>query len=486
MTPPLLGFPPEAFALRREKVLERLHGGALLLPSAPLFHRSRDTEHRYRPDSELFYLTGSTEPGVVALLQQQGDKDRFVLFVPRRDPAAELWSGPRLGPRELGERLGAHAAYPEEEMENRLPELLKGVQRLFFRLGVHPSLDSLVVGALQEARRRGARKGEGLRAVVDPGQVMDELRLRKDPEEVARIRRAADLTVSSFRDAMAGARPGMGEWELESALEWGFRRRGGRGPAFPTIAASGNNACILHYSSNEGVLSGHELVLLDGGAELDLYAGDVTRTFPPGGRFTGPRRDVYDVVLLAHQAALAAIRPRARVEDVHRAAVMALTRGLVELGVLSGDPEELAERKDYERYFPHQTSHWLGMDVHDVGDYVVDGASRVLEPGMVLTVEPGLYFRESRSGNAEARQTGSDANAGPPHGTLVAPTAASAGHSRRVTDLPSPLSPGAASYSGIGVRIEDDVLVTSDGAENLTRALPVDPGALESLVGSRA
>jgi Xaa-Pro aminopeptidase len=463
MNLPLLGFPPETFARRREKALERLQGGALLLPSSPVLHKSRDTEHRYRPDSELFYLTGSIEPAVVALLRDHGDGERFVLFVPGRDPAAELWSGPRLGPGELGERLGADAAYPAEDMPGRLPGLLKGASRIHFRLGAHPILEAHVVEALKEARRKGPRKGEGPRAVVDPGEVLDELRLRKDPEEVARIRRAAELTVAAFREAMAGVRPGMGEWEVESALEAGIRRRGGGGPAFPTIVGSGPNACTLHYNANHGVLSPHHLVLLDGGAELDLYAGDVTRTFPARGRFTGPQRDVYQVVLDAHRAALAAVRPGVEIHEVHRAAVSALTRGLVELGVLAGDPEELAGGKAYERYFPHQTSHWLGLDVHDVGDYAVDGASRVLEPGMVLTVEPGLYFgggSGAHPGSAPGTGAGSRDDAG--HGA----------------------GSGAGPFAGIGVRLEDDVLVTPTGIENLTGDLPVMPEELADLVGA--
>jgi Xaa-Pro aminopeptidase len=474
MTLPLLGFPPATFSRRRERVLAQLRGGVLLLPSAPLLLRSRGTEHRYRPDSELFYLTGSTEPGVVALLRGQGEGDRFVLFVPGRDPAAELWSGRRLGPRETGERLGADAAYPAEEMGDRLPELLRGASVIHFRLGVHPALEPMVVEALEQARRRGARRGAGPRGVMDPGEVLDDLRLRKDPEEVSRLRRAAELTVSSFREAMACARPGMGEWEVESVLESGFRRGGARGPAFPTIVGSGRNACVLHYSANQSVLPADEMVLLDGGAEVDLYAADVTRTFPPGGHFTGPQRDVYEVVLRGHGAALAAIRPGARVEEVHREAVAELTRGLVELGILSGNAEELVEQRAYERYFPHQTSHWLGLDLHDVGDYVVDGVSRVLEPGMVLTVEPGLYFSEARAADARSRPTGWMPDSDPRPGTRAAPSAAT---------VPGP---AATPFDGIGVRIEDDVLVTPDGAENLTGALPVDPGEVEALSGSRA
>jgi Xaa-Pro aminopeptidase len=277
--------------------------------------------------------------------------------------------------------------------------------------------------------------------VEDPGEILDELRLRKDPEEVAKIRQAASLTVAAFRDAMAGTRPGMGEWEVESLLEAAFRRGGAAGPAFPTIVGSGGNACTLHYSANEHTLEDGELVLLDGGAEVDLYTGDVTRTFPAGGRFRAHQRRVYEVVLTARGAALGMIRPGNTVAQLHDAVVRTLTEGLVELGVLSGGAGDLLEQKAYERYFPHQTSHWLGLDVHDVGDYARGGASRVLEEGMVLTVEPGLYF-----------------------------------------PVVGEEDPGP--FTGIGVRIEDDVLVTAEGSENLTRALPVSVEGVEALLGS--
>jgi Xaa-Pro aminopeptidase len=274
---------------------------------------------------------------------------------------------------------------------------------------------------------------------MDPGQVLDGLRLIKGPEELVRVRRAADLTVKGFREAMSATRPGMGEWEVESALEAAFRREGARGPAFPTIVGAGARACTLHYTVNGGRIGAGDLVLLDGGAEVDLYAGDVSRTFPASGAFSPEQRVVYDIVLRAHDAAVAAVRPGATVGAVHEAAVAELTRGLVETEVLSGEVAALVEEGAFRTYFPHQTSHWLGLDVHDVGDFAKQGVSRMLEPGMVLTVEPGLYLAPSTEGS------------------------------------PTP-------FDGIGVRLEDDILVVEDGAENLTVGLPLRPDEVEVLL----
>ncbi len=298
----------------------------------------------------------------------------------------------------------------------------------------------MVVEALSGARIRGPRKGTGPRCLRDPGTLLDPLRMRKDPWEVEAVRRAAQLTVESFREALAGARPGMGEWEVESLLEAAIRRGGGTGPAFPTVVGAGANACILHYSANQSLIRAGDLVLLDGGAEVGLYAGDVTRTFPVGGPFRGAQRVVYDLVLAAHRAASKEVGPGKPIARVHEAASEVLFRGLIDLGVLSGDPEALVQERAWEPFFPHQTSHWLGLDVHDVGDYSQGGVPTLLEPGMVLTVEPGLYF-------------GGDREAVPEE------------------------------FQGIGIRIEDDLLVTTEGAENLTAALPTDPGELMELAG---
>jgi Xaa-Pro aminopeptidase len=441
MTGDLGGFSPETFARRREQVQKGLGGGVLVLSSSPLLYRSRDTEYPYRPDSELFYLTGCTEPSVVAVFRKGNEGDGFVLFVPEKSAKTELWSGERSGPREAKALYSADAVYPLGELETRLPELLKKPNRVYFRLGVRPELERMVIQALKGARGRGARTGIGPRGVEDPGQLLDGMRMVKDAEEIRTIRDAALVSVEAFREAMAVCRPGTGEWELESALEAAFRRRGATGPAFPTIVGSGVNGCVLHYSENTRTVQEGDLVLVDGGAEVNLYAGDISRTFPAGGTFTSDQRSLYEVVMDAHRAAIAAVRPGTTVGQVHDEALGQLTRGLVELGVLSGDPDELIQEKAFEPYFPHQTSHWLGLDVHDVGDYAEEGHSTVLEAGMVLTVEPGLYFSPRGEG---------------------------------------PKTP----FSGMGIRIEDDLLVTEGGSENLTAALPVLPDAVEALVNS--
>lgn len=435
-----MAFSPEVFANRRSRVIERLGGGVMILPPASILRRSRDTEIRYRPDSELFYLTGAVDPGAVAVLSDK-DEDAFTLFVPERDPAVELWSGPRLGPEEAKELLGADACYPLVTLEERLPSILQRHNRVFFRLGSDARIERLVREGLHWSRGAGSRKGTGIRSVEDPGCVLDGFRLVKDSAEIQQIRKATSLTTSAFREVLGGTRPGMGEWEVEAMLDSAFRKAGASGPAFPTIVGSGPNACVLHYVDNHRVMDSQDMVLLDGGAELGLYAGDVTRTFPVGGQFTATQREVYDLVRRAHGEAGAAVRPGVTIAGVHHAAQRELTLGLVELGVLEGEVEELMEDGVAKTFFPHQTSHWLGLDVHDVGDYGSEGGSRVLEAGMVLTVEPGLYFPLNQEG------------------------------------LGGP-------FQGLGVRIEDDFLVTEEGSENLTASLPVAAEEVEGLVGT--
>ncbi len=423
----------------------------MLLAAAPVLRVSRDTEVRYRPDSELHYLTGLREPGVVAVLRPGADEP-FVLFVRKRDPEAEQWAGARLGPEAAAEASGADAAHPLDELEERLPDLLAPVRTVHFRLGSDARVQALLLRSLGDARTKGSRKGTHPRTVVDPGEVLDELRLRKGAEEVERIRRAAGITVAGFRDAWAEIRPGAGEWEVEAALLSGFRRRGGDGAAFPPIVGSGANACVLHYEENRRRIEEGDLVLIDAGAAVDLYAGDVTRTVPASGRFTEEQRAVYDVVRDALRIGIETAAPGTEVGEVHERVRRRLTEGLVELGVLDGDVDDLVEEEAYKLYFPHQTSHWLGMDVHDPADYGREGKSRVLEPGMVLTVEPGLYFPPVEAGDA--------GNGGPDW-----------------EDDP------AGRYRCIGVRLEDDVLVTEDGPESLTGSLPVDADEVAGLVG---
>jgi Xaa-Pro aminopeptidase len=449
------GFPGELFAARLDRALEALGGGAMVLPAAPLLFRTGDSELPYRPDSELFYLTGFSEPGAVLVLRGFAEAARVVLFARPRSPKEELWSGPRLGPEGAKELPGVDEARPATDLASDLPELLDGADRVHFRLGSHPEVEALVVRALRKARARGAREGKGPRGVVDPGEILDEFRLRKSPEEVGVLREAGRITALGIRRAMEAARPGAGEWELEALVESTFRLEGAMGPAFATIVGSGPNACVLHYVANRRRTEEGDLVLLDAGAEVRMYAGDATRTFPVSGRFTPEQRAVYQVVEEARARAVETVRPGVTVKQVHAAALGVLVDGLLEMGVLEGDGEELIEEEAYKPFFPHRTSHWVGLNTHDPGDYARAGESRVLEAGMVLTVEPGLYFRPEG-------EVPEDQDAG---------SAASA--------------PGAAPFRGIGIRIEDTVLVTDGGSEILTADLPSDPGAVEGLVGTR-
>jgi Xaa-Pro aminopeptidase len=386
----------------------------------------------------LFWVTGITAPDVVAVLRGHADADRFVVFVQARDPEAETWTGPRIGPEQAREAYGADAAYPISELDFRLPALLSGAGALAFRLGEQARGTEEVLETLRTARMRGGRKGTGPRSVVDPGEYLDELRLRKDSHELGRMRAAARLTVEALRRVAPRIREGTGEWEIQGLLDGAFRVGGGDGPAYETIVGSGPNACVLHYVKNQRRLRSAEAVLIDAGASMGWYAADISRTFPVDGRFTAAGRAVYEIVNEARRAGIEAVRPGARVSDVHEAAGAVIRAGLADLGLGESDPGAGTPPV----WFPHQTSHWLGLDVHDVGDYARDGESRVLEPGMVLTVEPGLYFPAAQVSD---------------HG-----------------------APG--DLAGIGVRIEDDILVTADGHENLTSDFPTHPDEVAELV----
>lgn len=413
----------------------------MLLPAAAVRYKSGDSEYRYRPDSELLYLTGWEEGGSVAVLCGHAAKDRFLLFVPERDPRMERWTGPRLDLGDVKERFGADAVFPMSEFRDRGPGLLAGGDGIHYRLGASEVCDDVVRDALRAGRGRRARKGAGAYMVVDPGAVLDAMRVRKDAAEIARLREAARVTVAAFGEALACVRPGAGEWEVEAALEAGFRSRGANGTAFATIVAAGENACTLHYSANRARIGADDLVLIDAGAEFGYYAADITRTVPASGRLEGARREAWEVVRGARRAALAACRPDGTLEDVHRAASRVIGEGLVGMGVLEGTVAEVLASGAHKAFFPHQTSHWLGLDTHDAGLYRGADGPVALEPGMVFTVEPGLYF--------------------------------ALGGCERVPEL-----------AGTGIRIEDDVLITVDGAQVLTGDLPVALEELVPLVGT--
>jgi Xaa-Pro aminopeptidase len=429
------------FAERRTRVREQLgERGVMVLAAAPELRTGSDGELRYAVDPEFYYLTGHLEAEAVMVLSGVAGEPPFTLFVRPHDPDREIWTGARGGVEAARTTGGADAAYPVAELEQRLPALLSSADRLFARIrSGRPEVDEAIIRALVAGRRARPRRGHGPETLVDPGSILDGMRLIKSGPEIAALREAARITVEGFAEAARVIRPGAGEWQLEAAVDAGFRKRGASGPAFPTIAASGPNATVLHHVANDRVMQAGEAVLLDAGARHALYCCDVTRTFPVGGRFDAVRRSLYEIVLAAHGAAIAVAQPGATIGAVHDAAQSVLESGLAGLGLLGG--ADAAEREAQVRaFYPHRTSHWLGMDVHDVGDYVADHASRRLEPGMVFTVEPGLYV------------------------------------SRDCEKAP-------AAMRGIGIRIEDDVLITPTGHEVLTAALPTDPEGVEDLAG---
>lgn len=452
------------YEARRRRVMEQLGGvGALVVAASPELRVGLDVELRYVVDPDLFYLTGCTEPEAVLVLCPAFDESPFTLFIRPRDAEREIWTGTRVGPEAAKETLGADAAHSIGELADRLPRILGHVDRIYARLGGgRHDIDRLLLGIIAHARRSPPRSGRGPHTLSDYALVLNELRIRKDAHEVAAIRAAARISVESFHDAVGAIRPGAGEWQVESEIEHGFRARGASGPAFPTIIASGANATVLHYIDNACGLDDGRLVLIDAGARNAMYCADITRTFPVGGHFTAEQRVLYDGVLAARDAAIANVRPGASVRDIHLTALETLLATLVELGYVQGSVTELMEKErrridapkrrkagesedhgkeepEHKPFFPHQTSHWLGLDVHDVGDYVVTGQPRALEAGMVLTIEPGLY-------------------------------------------IPSAATLGPAELAGTGVRIEDDVLVTKDGREVLTAALPADADTITALV----
>ena len=432
-------FDAEIFRARRERFLEAIGQGVAVLCSAPELIRSRDTDIHYRQDSDLWYLTGFPEPAV-AVLTPHDAEHRFTLFVRPRDPERETWDGPRWGVEGARERFGADAAYPLAELEERLKPLVQAGHALWYALGSNEAMDRRVAGWVRGWRLGSPRGAKGPTDVRDPSSVLDGMRLVKDAGEIERVRRACRLSADAHLAAMHAARPGVGEWELANVIDSTFRAAGpDAGPGYPSIVGSGVNATILHYTLNSQRVRDGDLVLIDAGAEWGMYCGDITRTFPVNGRFTPAQRAVYDVVLDAEDAAIAMTKPGVTVKEIHEATRDRLVRGMVSLGLLSGEPAELVESEAFKRFFMHQTSHWLGLDVHDAGDYRPRGGDWLpLAPGMVLTIEPGLYIPDADDVPAELR--------------------------------------------GIGVRIEDDVVVTEDGCEILTRDVPVDPEAIEQLM----
>jgi len=424
-------------AARRARLMERLEGGVLLLAAAPERPRTADILYPYRQDSDFAYVTGFLEPEAVCVLAPEAP-ERFTLFVRPRDPEREVWIGTRAGVEGAVAGFAADAAHPIGDLEKELPRLLEKAPHVYHTVLRDDPLEARLLALIRRAQEMRPRTGTGPTAIREPGDVLHEMRLTKEPAELDRMREAIAIACEAHREAMRSARPGMFEFEIEALIDFTFRRRGASGPAYPSIVASGRNATVLHYVDNDRALGADELLLIDAGAERAGYCADVTRTFPTGRRYAAAQRDLYDAVLAALLAALAAVRPSTTLEAVHTTALRVLVEALIALGVLAGSVDEAIEKETYKRFYMHRTSHWLGRDVHDVGSYARDGAPRPLAPGMVLTVEPGLYVP-------------ADAD-----------------------DLP-------AAFRGIGIRIEDDVLVTDAGHEVLSAAAPKQVTEIEAL-----
>jgi len=425
---------------RRARLAAAMLEGVAIIPTAPERTRNRDSHYPYRFDSYFYYLTGFREPAA-ALVIVAGPAPKSILYCREKDPEREIWDGFRHGPEAARTAFGFDEAHPTGELDAQIPELISNREALFCHLGADAAWDARVTGWINQVRERVRTGVSAPRAVRDVHALLDEMRLVKEAEEIAVMRRAAAITAGAHRRAMRATRPGRVEYEIEAELLHEFRRHGAQAPAYTPIVASGEHACVLHYIRNDGVLKDGELLLIDAGCELDGYAADLTRTFPVGGRFSGPQREIYDLVLAAQIAAIAAVKPDAQWDAPHRAAVNVIAQGLIDLKLLSGGLAEVVETEAYKKFYMHRTGHWLGLDVHDAGDYKLQGGWRSLAPGMVLTVEPGCYIR---------------AGEGVP-----------------------------ASLAGIGVRIEDDVLVTDSGAEVLTRDAPKSPPEIETWMGAR-
>jgi Xaa-Pro aminopeptidase len=412
-----------------------------IIPGSREATRSNDTQYRYRQDSDFYYLTGFEEPEAIAVIApSQQEQKQYTLFVRPRDPEREIWDGRRAGVEGALKEHGADAAFPIAEFTEKLSELINGAKHLYYRIGNgHPDLDDTIVKQIGRMRTMGRKGITPPQSIIDTGVILHEMRLFKSEQEIALMQRAADISAEAHAEAMKAARPGVKEYEIEALIEYIFRKQGASAPAYTSIVGGGANATVLHYVNNDATLHEGELLLIDAGCEYKGYASDITRTFPINGRFTDAQRDIYKLVLQAQESCIEMTRPGVRIDELHQRSVEILTEGMVRLGLLQGDTQKLIEEEKYKQFYMHRLGHYLGIDVHDVGLYQLDGESRRLEPGMVTTVEPGLYI------------------------------------SPETKDIPE-------KYLGIGVRIEDDVLVTENGPRILSSKAPKQVEEIEELM----
>lgn len=409
-----------------------------IIPAAREATRSNDTHYRFRQDSDFFYLTGFEEPEAIAVLKP-GAEHEYTLFVRPRDPEREIWDGRRAGVEGAKSEFGAAAAFPVADFDGKLREILDGAEVLYYRLGAHGDLDNKIIQEIANMRSLNRKPIHPPATIIDPATIVHELRVIKSPDELELMQRAADIAAEAHCEAMKAVRPGMREYEVEALIERIFRHHGAAAPAYTSIVGAGPNATVLHYINNDGELREGELLLVDAGAEYKGYASDITRTFPINGRYSEPQRDIYELVLKAQMSCVEMVRPGVTHDQLKQHSIEVLTEGMVQLGLLQGEPEQLIKDKKYEKFYMHGLGHMLGIDVHDVGAYYYGKESRALEPGVVMTVEPGIYISPDTKNIPEK-------------------------------------------YLGIGVRIEDDVLCTNNGPKVLTTKVPKQVDEIEALM----
>ncbi len=429
------------FARRRRAIMEDMGEGSIaILPAAPVRARNRDVEYPYRQDSDFYYVTGFDEPEAVAVLVPKRKRGEYILFCRERDAEMEIWNGARSGLEGACADYGADDAFPIGDIDDILPGLLENQSRVYYAMGYDSDFDQHMIGWVNRVRTRSKVGVSSPAEFVALDNVLHEMRLVKSKAEVRAMTRAMEISGDAHIRAMGACHPGMAEYEIEAELNYAFTCAGSRRAAYPSIVAGGANACVLHYIENRDNLRDGDLLLIDAGAEYDYYAADITRTFPVNGRFSKAQKALYELVLEAQEAAIEQIQPGNHWNEPHEAAVEVLAQGLVALGLIKGRAATVIKKGRYRKFYVHRTGHWLGMDVHDVGDYKIGGEWRVLEPGMVMTVEPGLYV---------------------------------AAGDKKV----------ARKWWNIGIRIEDDVLVTRNGNKVLTSSVPKSVDDIEAIVG---
>lgn len=431
----------QEFAKRRQRLIEIMGEDSIaVLPNAVVSNRNRDVDYIFRSDSNFHYLSGFDEPESLIVIVPGRPHGEYLLFCRERNLDKEIWDGYRAGQEGAVEKYGADDSYPFSDLNDILPGLLEGKEKVFYTMGNVPSFDHRMVGWLNHLRNASRQGMHSPTEIVELDHVLNELRLFKSSAEIKAMRKAAEISVQAHIRAMKFTQTGKWEYQVEAEIIHEFMKNDCRSPAYPSIVGGGENGCILHYIENDHRLKNNTLLLIDAGAEYDYYAADITRTFPTNGKFTTAQKALYNLVLDAQKAAIAEVKPGNHWNQPHEAAVRVLTQGLLELGLLKGKLETLIEKEQYRDFYMHRTGHWLGMDVHDVGDYKIGGEWRLLEPGMVLTVEPGLYIRD-----------------------------------------PATI---AKKWHFIGIRIEDDVLVTKTGHEVLTQGAPKEVDEIETLMAA--